>query len=311
MRNAFADELLHAAQTNPNIVMLSGDIGNRLFDKYKQQFPDRFYNCGVAEANMTSIAAGLALSGMRPITYTIASFNTTRCLEQIKFDIAYAKLPVVIVGVGAGLSYASLNASHHSIEDIACLRAIPNLTILCPCDAHEVRSALNAALEHDGPTYIRLGKKNEPQVHDTQPSFNIGESITVKQGTQICILATGTILPEALAAANTLEQEGISVQVVSFHTVKPLDTNCLKNVFKQFNVILAIEEHNMNGGMSSAVSEWLTDTSSLTSYNKFIRMGIDDTFMYSAGEQEFARQHYGLTETDIIDKIRPELWRVR
>ena len=159
MRNAFADEITNLAKKDKKIVLLSGDIGNRLFDKFRTRFPERFYNCGFAEACMTGVASGIAHLGLSPITYTIATFNTVRCLEQIKLDICYPNLPVVIVGTGAGLSYASLGATHHSLEDIAFLRVIPNLKILCPSDPEEVRKLLKDALKMKGPVYLRLGKK--------------------------------------------------------------------------------------------------------------------------------------------------------
>ena len=159
MRNAFAEEITNLAQKDKKIVLLSGDIGNKLFDKFRAKFPHRFYNCGIAEACMTGVASGIAHLGLSPITYTIATFNTARCLEQIKLDICYPNLPVIIVGTGAGLSYASLGATHHSLDDIAFLRTIPNLNILCPSDPNEVKKLLKDALKMKGPVYLRLGKK--------------------------------------------------------------------------------------------------------------------------------------------------------
>lgn len=159
MRNAFAAEITEISATDDKIVLLSGDIGNRLFNSFKEKFSNRFYNCGVAEANMTSMAAGMAACGLKPVTYTITPFNTIRCLEQIRVDVCYHNLPVVIVGVGSGLSYANLGATHHSCEDIALLRVLPNMTVICPADAVEVRLALRAALNYGRPVYIRLGKK--------------------------------------------------------------------------------------------------------------------------------------------------------
>src|SRR5437588_11098242 len=164
MRNAFAAEITALAEKDDRVVLLSGDIGNRLFDNYKERFKTRFFNCGVAEANMMSMAAGMAFSGMRPVAYTITPFITTRCLEQIRVDVCYHNVPVTIVGVGAGLSYASLNATHHSCEDIAFLRAIPNMTVVCPADPFEVRCALTASIQRGGPVYLRLGKKGEPVI---------------------------------------------------------------------------------------------------------------------------------------------------
>src|SRR5262245_50146263 len=165
MRNAFADELTKLGRADDRVVMLSGDIGNRLFDKFKDACPDRFYNCGVAEANMMGVAAGMALSGLRPVAYTITPFITTRCLEQIRVDVCYHNVPVTIVAVGAGMAYASLGPTHHACEDISLLRSLPNMKVVCPADAHEVRAAMRAAMHQDGPVYIRLGKKGEPNVH--------------------------------------------------------------------------------------------------------------------------------------------------
>ena len=187
MRDAFAQEIT-ALGVDPRVVLLSGDIGNRMFDKYKSQFPDRFYNCGVAEANMVGMAAGLAMSGLRPVAYTINYLITARCYEQIRVDLCYHNAPVILVGVGAGLCYASLGATHHSCEDIAMLRVLPNMTVICPGDAWEVRGALRAALKHDGPVFIRIGKKGEPAIHTQVPDFKIGESLVIRPGKDVCLL---------------------------------------------------------------------------------------------------------------------------
>src|SRR2546425_3281788 len=227
MRDALAAEITQLASEDERLVLLSGDIGNRLFDRYKQRHPQRFLNCGVAEANMISMAAGMALSGLRPVVYTIAPFATTRCLEQIRVDVCYHNTAVVVVGVGAGLSYASLGGTHHSCEDIAFLRVLPNMTIVCPGDATEVRLAIRAALRQDGPVYIRLGKKGEPVVHERAPEFAIGKGIVLRAGDDVCLLSTGTVLPLALETATLLERAGVSAQVVSLHTVKPLDEGLL------------------------------------------------------------------------------------
>ena len=194
MRAAFADEIETLAAEDNRIVLLSGDIGNRMFDTFKEKSPDNFYNCGVAEANMTGMAAGMALCGLRPVTYTITAFNTARVLEQIRLDVCFQNLPVIIVGVGGGLSYASLNATHHALEDIAFLRVLPNMTVICPGDAWEVRAALRAALQINGPVYIRMAKKNEPLVHSSMPDFSIGKGLIVREGTDICFLNSGSFI---------------------------------------------------------------------------------------------------------------------
>ena len=217
MRNAFADELTILGDTDRRVVMLSGDIGNRLFDKFKAAHPQRFFNCGVAEQNMMGVAAGMAMSGLRPVVYTITPFATTRCLEQIRTDVCYHQAPVVIVGVGAGLSYAGLGPTHHSCEDIAFLRALPNLKVVCPGDAWEVRGALRAALADDGPVYIRMGKKGEPIVHDRVPDgFAIGKAITIRSGEDACLLSTGNMLPVVLEAADHLATHRLTARVGRF-----------------------------------------------------------------------------------------------
>jgi transketolase len=302
MRNAFADELTRLGDEDPRIVMLSGDIGNRLFDKFKAKHPSRFFNCGVAEANMMGVAAGMAMNGLRPVAYTITPFVTTRCLEQIRTDVCYHEAPVTIVAVGAGLSYSGLGPTHHACEDISFLRSIPNMVVICPGDAFEVRAALRASMRQDRPVYIRMGKKGEPVVHAGPiENFQIGKAITVSDGKDVCLLSTGNMLPEAIEAAHKLREQGISAQVVSFHTVKPLDEAYLKDAFDRFTLVATIEEHSLIGGFGAAVSEWLADRQ--TTPRKFIRFGTPDAFFKKSGEQEYAREMLGLKANQIAEKI--------
>jgi transketolase len=302
MRNAFADELTKLGNEDSRVVMLSGDIGNRLFDKFKDKHPSRFFNCGVAEANMMGVAAGMAMNGLRPVAYTITPFVTTRCLEQIRTDVCYHEAPVTIVAVGAGLAYSGLGPTHHACEDISFLRSIPNMVVICPGDAFEVRGALRAAMQQDRPVYIRMGKKGEPVVHKGPiADFKIGKAITIEEGSEVCLLSTGNMLPEAIEAAHVLKDKGISAEVVSFHTVKPLDEEKLKQAFARFKLVATIEEHSLIGGFGAAVSEWLVDTE--TSAKKFLRFGTPDAFFKKSGEQEYAREVLGLTGHHIADKI--------
>jgi transketolase len=302
MRNAFADELTKLGNADKRVVMLSGDIGNRLFDKFKDANPDRFFNCGVAEQNMMGLAAGMAMSGLRPIAYTITPFITSRCLEQIRTDACYHELPVTIVAVGAGLSYAGLGPTHHACEDIALLRALPNMKVVCPADAWEVRGALRAALRQDSPVYIRMGKKGEPVIHKEVPAdFEIGRAITIEDGRDVCLLSTGNMLPEAIEAAHGLKAKGITARVVSFHTVKPLDEACLAEAFGAFELVATIEEHSLIGGFGSAVAEWVIDNR--VRPKGFLRIGTPDRFFKKSGEQEYAREELGLTGYQIADRI--------
>lgn len=305
MRNAFAAELLELVKEDCRLVILSADIGNRMFDQHKDYAPDRFYNCGVAEANMISLASGLALSGMIPVAYTITPFITVRCLEQIKIDICYHNVPVILIGTGSGLSYAELGPTHHSLDDLALLRALPNMTVLAPGDPVEAKLALRAAVELNKPVYIRIGKKGEPVVHHSLPEFKIGQGIVLTPGRDVCLISTGNLLPEAVEAAEKLGKRKISAQVTSFHTIKPLDQELLKDIFSKFKLIVTIEEHGLIGGLGGAVAEWAADHG--VKDRSIVRCGIPDRFLHKVGSQENYRKEFGLTATAISERIIKEL----
>ncbi len=306
MRNAFAAEITALAARDSRVVLLMGDIGNRLFNEFRDAHPERFYNCGVAEANMTSMAAGMASCGMRPITYTITPFATTRCLEQIRVDVCYHHLPVTVVGVGAGLSYASLGATHHSCEDIAFLRALPGMVVVCPADPVEVRLAMRAVLAQDRPAYVRLGKKGEPVIHKNEPKFVLGQALVLQPGQDVCLLAAGTVVPLALETAEHLARHGITAEVVSFHTVKPLDEDYLRGALERFRIVATVEEHSLIGGFGAAVAEWLVDQPHYPRA-RLLRFGTADHFLHEAGDQEHARRHYGLTAEAMDARIMQAL----
>jgi transketolase len=242
------------------------------------------------------------MSGLRPIAYTITPFVTTRCLEQIRTDACYHDVPVTIVAVGAGLSYSGLGPTHHSCEDISFLRSLPNMVVICPGDAFEVRCALRAVMKQDKPAYIRMGKKGEPVIHKETPAdFAIGKALTIADGTDVCLLSTGTMLPEAVEAGHLLKHKGLSAKVVSFHTVKPLDVACLEEAFSRFKLVATIEEHSLIGGFGSAVAEWIIDHRVKPGH--FLRFGTPDAFFKLSGEQEFAREKLGLTGHHIADRV--------
>ena len=301
MRDAFAKEITELAGQDPHLVLLMGDIGNHLFDRYKERYPERFYNCGVAEANMIGVAAGLAACGFHPVCYTITPFATTRCLEQIRVDLCYHHMPVMVVGTGAGLSYASLGATHHSCEDIAMLRVLPGMKVLCPGDPLEVRACLRVALREKGPIYMRIGKKGEPVIHPQLPHIEIGKCIVVRKGDMVGLLNSGNTLPLALDVATRLDSFGISTEVVSFHTVKPLDENYLEDAFTRFQLVATVEEHSVLGGFGGSVAEWLSEQDSVKA--KLIRFGTFDEFLHVAGDQLYARSFFGLTSESIASKI--------
>ncbi|TMJ43061.1 MAG: transketolase [Alphaproteobacteria bacterium] len=308
MRNAFADEMTRICAANQRPVLLSGDIGNKLFDKLKAAAPDQFLNCGVAEANMIGVAAGLAMSGFRPFAYTIVPFITTRVLEQIRVDLCYHNVPATVVGVGGGLSYAALGPTHHALEDIAFLRVLPNMSVLCPGDALEVRACLKAAMLHDGPLYIRLGKKGEPVVHQSEPVVGIGGSLTVRRGSDCTILAVGNLLPEAMRAAELLAEQKVGTTVVSLVSVKPLDGEMLERNFASRNLVVSLEEHSVAGGAGSAILEWISDHNP-SAMAKFMRIATPDAFYTQSGKQSYARQQLGLDSISVARKIADRLGR--
>lgn len=310
MRDAFIRQLEILARDDPRIVIVSADIGNRMFDAFRKAHPERFINAGIAEADMTGMAAGLAMAGLRPFTYTIAAFNPGRCAEQIRLDICQHNLPVVATGVGAGLSYASLGPTHHALEDIAWMRAIPNMTVLCPADPPEVRAAVRAALAHNGPVYMRLGKKGEPGVHRGEPEFRIGKAMEIRPGADAALLAVGTVLPVAGEAAERLADAGVAAAVYSFHTVKPLDSDLLEHLFGPGGVraVAVIEEHVAAGGAWSAVAEWLAERGGV--HAPLLRFGAPDAFFHEAGNQNRARERMGIDAKTIAETCRRSLERI-
>lgn len=296
MRNAFAEEMTRLATTDKRVVVLSGDIGNKLFDKLKAVDEKRFYNCGIAEANMMGVAAGMAMSGLRPFVYTITPFTTTRCFEQIRVDVCYHHAPVVIVGTGSGLSYSELGPTHHSLEDIAILRTLPGMRVLAPCDASELRQALHEVLKDDSPTYIRIGKKGEADIHTTLPKLKLGKVLIIRPGTEVALLCAGNMMADTLKAADLLAAAGVFAEVVSFHTVKPLDTDYLQLAASRFKLLVTVEEHSRIGGFGSAVAEWRM---ALVRNVAQLAFGTDDVFMHEVGSQAYARKKYGLTADNI------------
>jgi len=303
MRNAFARAMTELAQERSDVCLLSVDIGNRMFDRYKEVAPTRFLNCGIAEANMMSMAAGMALSGLRPVVYTITPFTTTRCLEQIRTGVAYHEAPVVIVGTGSGLSYAELGATHHSLEDLAILRSIPNLQVCAPTDSLELEAQLRQAIFEGKPTYIRIGKKGEPDLLGEHKFLGIGKANLLKRGKNILLLGIGPILSEALHASAMLEQKGIQLAVASMGSVKPLDQGFLmQSVAEGYSHWISLEEHHKTGGLGSALLEWLCEQQ--INGIQLKRMGIGDHFVHQLGPQDHVREAEGLNAAAITNLVQ-------
>lgn len=300
MRAAFINTLTELARRNKNIFLLTGDLGFSVFENFREEFQDRFLNIGVAEANMVGIAAGLSLSNKVVFIYSIVPFVTMRCFEQIRNDICYQNLNVKIIGCGGGLCYGSAGPTHHSITDIAIMRVLPNMTVICPGDPIETELAVKASITYQGPVYIRIGRGHEPRVHSASPHFEIGKGIILKEGNDIALIATGNMLYTANRVADTLEGNGLSIRLISMHTVKPIEKALILKVTKETKAIFTIEEHSLIGGLGSAVAEVLPESEHKVLFRRF---ALPNTFIKNIGNQEYLREKNGLSVSRITANI--------
>jgi transketolase len=305
MRTAFIKALEELAPRDPRIVLMTGDLGFGVFTDFMRDLPAQFVNAGVAEQNMTGMAAGMAMAGKCVFTYSIANFPVLRCLEQIRNDICYHNADVRIVAVGGGMCYGSLGPSHHATEDLAVTRALPNLLVVAPGDPVETRLAVKALVEHRGPAYLRLGRAGEPTVHQTEPVFQLGKAITVRDGDDITLISTGGQLHDTVAAAAILAEEGVRARVLSMHTVKPLDVEAVLAAARETQAVFTVEEHSVVGGLGSAVAEVLMEADQRPAV--FGRIGLRDCFSSVVGDQDYLRAHYKLDTAGILETVRSVL----
>jgi len=304
MRDAFNTELNRLASEDENILLLTADIGFQVFDEFRRNYPDRFYNVGVAETNMIGMATGLALSKKKPFVYTIIPFLTMRAFEQIRTDVCIMNQPVKIVGVGGGVAYGTLGPTHHSLVDLAILRTLPNMTVVTPCDPIETMLATRASIDHNGPIYIRLGKNGEPIIHKNEYEFVIGKSVELLSGNDAVIISCGFVTNVALDTARSLSDDGINIGVLNMHTLKPIDTSAIIDIADKTNLILTVEEHNIIGGLGSAVAEVLSENGCNALHK---RIGIRDNFCYGVGSQDFHLEKNGISVSNITQIIKKEL----
>lgn len=306
MRDTFVKTLIEEAKKDKNIELVTGDLGFGVLKPYFEQLPNQFTNAGIAEQNMTGVAAGMALCGKTVFTYSIGNFPTLRCIEQIRNDCAYPHANVKIVCVGGGFVYGSLGMSHQATEDIAILRALPEVTVVCPGDLVEAAEATKAIAHTPGTVYLRLGRGGEKRVHNKIDNFQIGKAIKIREAKADCnnkvaLFSTGAILDEATEAAGILEKEGIGVEEYSFHTVKPIDKDVILDCANRYDYIVTVEEHNVIGGFASAVSEVITDSDENV---RLIKIGLNDEYCSKVGNQKYLRAQYGMTAQDIVKKVK-------
>ena len=271
MRTAYLDTLYELANKDKRVYALISDNGAIVYDKYREDLPSQYLNLGISEANMLGMAAGMASRGKIPFAYTIGAFLAYRAFEFIRNDICLQKQNVKIVGTGAGMVYSALGPTHHSTEDLGGLRALPNLTILSPASPLEVKKATTAAYGQEGPVYLRLGTNKEPEIYQEDYRFEIGKGVTLREGNDATLIGTGSILKDILDAAELIEGRGIHTRVINIHTIKPIDKEIILQAAEETGRIVTIEDHNVIGGLGSAVAEVVAESGKGV---KFKRIGL-------------------------------------
>lgn len=304
MRDVFVKTLIDLAKEDRNIELVTGDLGFGVLKPFWEQCPDQFTNAGIAEQNMTSVAAGMAMEGKTVFTYSIGNFPTLRCLEQIRNDCAYHRANVKIVCVGGGYAYGSLGMSHHATEDLAVMRALPDVVVMAPGDRLEAEAAIRAIAAYQGTCYLRLGRGGEGQIHQHLDSFQIGKAIRVREGERVAIFSTGGIFEEVQCALALLEQSGIYPAVYTFPTVKPIDRKTIEAAAKSFELIVTCEEHNIIGGFGGAVAEVLAEIKGERA--SLLRVGIDDVYCTQVGNQRYLCRMNGIDGESIAGRIKQQ-----
>lgn len=299
MRHPFFKRLEDVAAGNKDIYLLTGDLGFKLFDSFKEQYPDRFIDVGVAESNMVGISAGLSLSGKNVYCYSIIPFLVMRAYEQIRVDIAYNNLNVKFVGVGAGFSYGMEGFTHFGIEDLSLMRSMPNMNVVAPACIEDAVQLAEISSDFPNPLYIRL-ENALGQIYSRKQRLKIGKGLIINKGKDIAIFAIGSMVYRAKQAAELLESEGFSITLINMHTLKPLDKALIKLCAKSHKAIFTVEEHSIIGGLGSAISEVLSDNSYR---GLFGRIGIPEKLKKIIGHAMFLRKRYGLTEGGIFKTI--------
>lgn len=305
MRDTVIKTLIELGKRDKDIELITGDLGFGVLKSFWETLPNQFINAGIAEQNMTGVAAGMALEGKKVFTYSIGNFPTLRCLEQIRNDCAYHKANVNIICVGGGYVYGSLGMSHHATEDIAILRALPDVTVICPGDPAEAALAVKKIAYTEGTCYLRLGRGGENNVNTVIKEFEIGKAYKLRDAKdmkrKVAVFSTGAILEETAKACDMLEEQGIAVEQYSFPTVKPIDREVINDCAERFDNIFTVEEHNVVGGFGGAVAEVLAECGGKA---KLHRIGIDDFYCIEVGSQAYLREQVGINADGIVRKVK-------
>lgn len=301
MRDTFVKTLIELAKKDKNIELVTGDLGFGVLKPYWEQLPEQFINAGIAEQNMTTMAAGMALEGKTVFTYSIGNFPTIRCLEQIRNDCAYHNANVKIVCVGGGFVYGSLGMSHHATEDLALLRALPGVVVMAPGDLVEAECATKAIAEYPGTCYLRLGRGGEKRIHDKIENFQIGKAIKINDGEKVALFSAGAIFDEVQEACKLLNEEGINPALYTFPTIKPIDKDVIEKYASEFDYVVTVEEHNIVGGFGGAVSEVMAEMKNKKA--QLIRIGLNDIYSSIVGSQKYLRAQYGMSAKKIAQRV--------
>ena len=304
-RAAYGDALVELGGQYPDLVVLDADLsGSTMTKGFAKAYPDRFFNMGIAEGNMMTVAAGLAAAGKKAFANSFAIFASGRAFEQVRNSVAYPHLNVTVVGSHGGLSVGEDGATHQACEDLAVMRAIPGMVVCCPCDGTEMKAAVKALMDYDGPAYLRLGRSAVEDLTGDLPgySFQLGKGVTLREGGDVTIIAVGLMVQEAMKAAETLAAEGVQARVIDMHTIKPLDEELVLKAAQETGCIVTTEEHNIVGGLGSAVAEYLSGVCPVP----VVRHGVEDVFGRSGKASEVLAA-YGLTADGIVAKVKAAL----
>ena len=304
-RSGFGEGLLEAARENENIVGLCADLtGSLKMNAFENEFPERFFQVGISEANMMSMAAGMTIGGKIPFTGTFANFSTSRVYDQIRQSIAYSSKNVKICASHAGLTLGEDGATHQVLEDIGMMKMLPGMVVINPCDYNQTKAATIAIAKHDGPVYLRFGRPKMPVFTPADQEFNIGEAVMLNEGTDVTIVATGHLVWEAIEAGHILAEMGINAEIINIHTIKPLDASAILKSVEKTGCIVTAEEHQMNGGLGDSIAQLLA----LKRPTPLEMVAVNDSFGESGKPSELMKK-YGLTRTDIVKSVEKILTR--